>query len=365
MFIRDLADALSRATTPDGALRLRARIARAGLHDYKAGEINAPGAPDAVVRVYRPPEEVFDPASMASFAGVPVTLDHPPAMVDAANRARYAVGEAGSTPTREGDHLVSDLLLTDAVAIARAEAGADLSNGYRADFVFERGTTPAGEHYDARQRNIRGNHVALVDQGRCGPTCRIDPATADAVPGNCACPPAPDRAHERGADMGRTDTRRTADTRRIVLDGVAIDTTEAGAAAIERLEAALAAARATGSAVAVPDAETLDALVTERAATIAAARDLLGAGFDDRHRGTAAIRRAAVAKVLGDAAIRARGDDYVAAAFDALVAARQPGNPLAAQFAAAPATLPGGALAARNRFLTHAWKGDHPSPGAP
>ncbi len=80
MFLHDAATAVSRELTPEGFLRVKARIGRSGLHDYKAGEIGGPpgAAPDTVVRVYRPVGAVFDAASMASFGGKPVTLDHPP-----------------------------------------------------------------------------------------------------------------------------------------------------------------------------------------------------------------------------------------------------------------------------------------------
>ena len=178
MLLCDSAQTVSRERTPEGFLRIRARIARVGVHDYKAGEIGGPpgASPDKIVRVYRPVGAVFDPASMASFAAKPVTLDHPPAMVDSANWKRFAVGHSGAAVSREGDHLAADLIITDAAAVARAEAGAELSNGYWADFVFTPGWTSSGEPYDAVQRNIRGNHIALVDSGRCGPSCRLDGA---------------------------------------------------------------------------------------------------------------------------------------------------------------------------------------------
>jgi hypothetical protein len=35
------------------------------------------------------------------------------------------------------------------------------------------GKRPDGSHYDAVMRNIRGNHIALVDTGRAGSECRL------------------------------------------------------------------------------------------------------------------------------------------------------------------------------------------------
>lgn len=302
MIIRDQAAAIAHAMTPEGFVRLRARIGRAGLHEYSAAELGTPAgfAPQDRVRVYRPPAEVFDPASMASFAGKPVTDDHPPAMVDAGNWRRYAVGHAGEQVVQDGDHLATDLVIADATAADRARAGAALSNGYHADFVFEPGTTPDGEPYDALQRNIRGNHIALVEDGRCGDSCRTAPRPA----GDCACPAVP---------------------------------------------------------AAATDAAMLDALVRERTAVLDGARRLLGPAFEAGDSPTAAIRRLAVARHLGEARLAGRDDAYLAAAFDTLLAMRTPPNPLAAHLAAsghggAPTTRDA-ALAARDQFLTDAWKG--------
>ncbi len=350
MFVHDQATPLSRRRTPEGFLHLMARIGRAGLQDYKAGEIGGPpgAAPDTNVRVYRPPDEVFDPASLASFAGKPVTSDHPPSMVDSANWKQFAVGHAGQTVAQDGDHVATDLVITDAGAVARAEAGAELSNGYWADFHFAPGLTSEGEPYDAVQRNIRGNHIALVDAGRCGPTCTVgtDALAADAAVRDCGC----------------------AETRRIVLDGVEIEVGLVAAAAITRLQAAHGRALALRDGeiatlrVAVPDAERLDVLLCERAEVIDAARRVLGERFDTRALPTAAIRRAAVERLLGPERLGGRSDDYVAAAFDAVLAAsKNPANPLAAHLASGlrdGTTSRGSALAARDHYLTHAWKGD-------
>ena len=330
MLIRDVAAATSKEVTPEGFLRVRARIGRSGLHDYRAAELGRPQgfAPRDLVRVYRPPEEVFDAASMASFGAKPVTLDHPPGMVDASNWRRYAIGQSGHAVTREGDHLATDLLIADQGGIERALAGAELSNGYVADFIFEPGETPEGDPYDAVQRSIRGNHIALVDAGRCGASCRI----GDADPCGCGT-----HAAETEGDLRRQLAALEA----------------AHAQALEAKDGALAALAAQ-----LPDAATLDALVAERASVVEAARRALGPSFDPAGRSTADIRRLAVVQMLGPDRVRDRGDAYVTAAFDALASARPAGNPLAAQLAAGERSSVGSrdALDARNRHLTSAWR---------
>ena len=359
MLIHDKATPLSRRRTPEGFLQMRARIGRAGIQDYRAGEIGGPAgaASDSPVRVYRPPAEVFDPASLASFAGKPVTLDHPPAMVDSRNWKQVAVGHSGSSVERDGQHLATDLVVTDAAAVARAEAGSELSNGYWADFDFTPGLTPEGEPYDAVQRNIRGNHVALVDQGRCGPSCTIGAvgtvgASADAATADTA--------------RGTAGVAATA-----VLDCPPGDAT----ALVARLEADIAAREgelaardgeiAALRARAAADAASLDRRAAERGAVIDAARGIIGAGFDPSGLDLGDIRRAALVKARGADAVRGRGDDYVTAAFDTVAMLRGAAgaaavNPLAGQLAgtAASRETPASALQARNAYLARAWRPD-------
>ena len=67
----------------------------------------------------------------------------------------------------EDDLLVADLLITDAKAIQQVRDGLrEVSCGY--DAVYEQMEPGRG-----RQLNIIGNHVALVEKGRCGTRCAI------------------------------------------------------------------------------------------------------------------------------------------------------------------------------------------------
>lgn len=334
MLIHNSAAATSRSATPEGFLRVRARIARTGVHAYRAAELGAPSgfAPDDTIRVYRSPEEVFGAASMQSFASKPVTDGHPAAMVDARNWRRYAVGQSGPEVVRDGDHLAADLLITDAAAVRRVEAGAQLSNGYLADFDFTPGTSPEGEAYDATQSNIRGNHIALVEAGRCGESCRI----SDGLVPDCGC-------------GGALTT--------VTVDGVAFEVAATSSEAVEQLRRKIKSLDGTIAALAaqIPDEHALDVLVVDRARVMERARATLGAGFEMHGLSTKAIRLAVVSRVLG-ADLGTRCDDYVSAAFDALCAVDTIRNPLAASLAGAGARRD--VRRERDHFLTHAWKGE-------
>jgi hypothetical protein len=167
----DMHDAGLRLTA-DGYLAVQPRIARSGIQTYHGYELGRPEL--GTVRVYRPEEEVFHKDAMRSFAHRPVTVDHPPVMVDASNWKKYAVGHTGDEIIREGDAIRVPMLLLDAQAIADVKNGKkQLSAGYYTEIKWEKGTTPTGEGYDARQTNIRGNHIAICYSARGGPMLRL------------------------------------------------------------------------------------------------------------------------------------------------------------------------------------------------
>jgi hypothetical protein len=173
--------------TADGYLAVRAKASRTGVYKYTGAEVdpeNKHGLRDqAVVNVLRDEATVFDKKAVHSFIGKPVTDNHPSAAVNADNWRDHARGVVMGA-VRDGEHVAFDLLLTDAAAIGAVEAGKrELSNGYAADLEFGDYTAPDGTKCPVRQASIRGNHVAIVDQGRAGSECRIaDAARCTSLP---------------------------------------------------------------------------------------------------------------------------------------------------------------------------------------
>lgn len=175
--------------TKDGYLAVRAKAARTGVYDYAGSEVdpkNEHGLRDMpVVKVLRDADTVFDPKSARSFIGKPITDDHPAQPVTSKNWKDHARGTVMGAKWEEGGYLAFDLLLTDADAIAKVDAGKrELSNGYSTDLQFGDFTAPDGTKCQARQTSIVGNHVALVDRGRAGSECAIKDgfAACDALP---------------------------------------------------------------------------------------------------------------------------------------------------------------------------------------
>ena len=119
---------------------------------------------DGTKRVeYRPPEEAFNADSLASLLGKPITVGHK-AMVNAGNAAQVQpIGTVLTGGRQDGNDIVADVVIYDLPTSAR-----ELSCGYQLDLDETPGTTPDGKHYDAIQRNIRYNHVAVVPRGRAG-----------------------------------------------------------------------------------------------------------------------------------------------------------------------------------------------------
>lgn len=150
-------------------------IARTGEQEYMEGETPLKGKNGKVI-VDRPEKEVFDPKTIASFEGKCFTIEHPENFVSKDNFKDLSVGHIQNVRRGTGDQkddLVADVLIKDADAILLVKDGMrGLSCGYEAEYIqIEDGR---GE-----QRNIRGNHLALVDEGRAGPSYAINDHKGD------------------------------------------------------------------------------------------------------------------------------------------------------------------------------------------
>ena len=161
-----------RHKTPEGFLVCEdVPIARTGWMIYGPNEVPVKTGDNGVAMIHRGPETLFHPETIASFIGKPVTDDHPPSgEVTPENWQQVSKGTVLNVRRGagdDGDTLRADLLITDRDTIEAIDAGKrEVSAGYEAEYE----TTGAGE---GKQLNILGNHVALVERGRCGPRCAI------------------------------------------------------------------------------------------------------------------------------------------------------------------------------------------------
>lgn len=151
------------------------------VNPYRGREI--PGwqerglAPERVYYGYRAGSELEKGAR--TFSGLPLLLDHH--MEDAeAPQKNFRIGTVGTDARWESPYVKAALVVTDADAIRAIEDGSmrELSCAYRYDPLWKAGTF-GGKDYDFVMTNIRGNHVALVKEGRAG----SDVVVADAKSG--------------------------------------------------------------------------------------------------------------------------------------------------------------------------------------
>lgn len=169
------------ALTPESFLICsNVRIGRIGWMDYLGRELPAAfNEPTGeVFRVYRSPEELFSANTIASFEGKSVTNTHPTANLDVNTAPMTERGHVQNV-RRDGDFLVADLFVKDAGLISEIQNDIkrEVSSGY--DCSWHK----IGEgKYE--QREIVGNHVAVVPAGRAGPKIAImDSApSADSIP---------------------------------------------------------------------------------------------------------------------------------------------------------------------------------------
>ena len=146
-------------------------IARTGSQDYLGRELGlADGNADKIIAVIRSPDEVFSESALASFEGKPVTNDHPPTLIGPDDVKTYEMGHAQNVRRGSGewaDYMIADLHIHDRDLIDAIQNGKrEISCGYECDYVKNADGTYS-------QKNIIGNHVAVVDRGRAGKRAAI------------------------------------------------------------------------------------------------------------------------------------------------------------------------------------------------
>ncbi len=358
--------------TSDGYMTASVRCARTGCQTYLRSELGLDGP--GTVTVYRPESSVFNKDSLSTFAGKPVTINHPSVPVTAENWKDHAAGSVGSEIMRDGEFVRVPIVLMDAAAIKTVQENVarEISMGYESSIKFEDGVAPDGTLYQAvMDGGIRINHLAIVPRARGGDQLRIgDSANHWGA--------SPLLNHEGGHDMA--DQLRT-----VIVDGLSVQTTDQGAQAIDKLTKQLGDAKAdtqkladahsvalaakdneiTKLQAALDDAKAkvlsdaqIDARVKERADLIATAKTIADADYSGKS--DAEIRKAVVVAKFGDAAIAGKPEAYVQARFDLLVEDAAKQDPVRSHFQAQDSkpqqNINDNGQAAYEARLQNAWK---------
>ena len=139
-------------------------LTRVGIFEYQN--------PDGTIRrELRLPEEVFAPESLASYKGKPVILTHEAGMIDTENVQQEHIGTILSEGIQDGENVRAQIVIHDAHSLSYGLR--ELSVGYSLDLEETPGEWK-GQPYDAIQRNIRVNHLALVEKARAGDSARLN-----------------------------------------------------------------------------------------------------------------------------------------------------------------------------------------------
>ena len=369
--------------TPEGYLRAWATLARTGVQMYT-------DADGSIRREYRPESEVASPESLASFAGKAITLEHPSVLLDSANTKDYQIGFSGTEVVYDNGFVRAVMTITDKDAIKSIMRGdaKEVSAGYRVNYDATPGVTDSGENYDGIQKEINGNHIAVVRRGRAGPQVRLHLDRLDA-----ANPYLINSIEEPSM------------TAKVNFDGAEFDVSESVALAItkERADATLsyedmkkkydgmineaskmkeemdamekemkskcdsAEGRADALAQELETAKAdleaakqvnVDSLVEERIALIDKARISLDSAFDFAGKTAREIMEASIKAVRGDADLSERSDDYVMAMFDTLSESARSDSTGTNQLRQAVASIasPSSAPASYMDRIQNAWK---------
>lgn len=156
-------------------------ISMVGVFPYTGKQIDYDGSlrldPHKIYWVLRPPEELFHPEAIKSFNGLPIRIGH--VMLGTGFKAVdeepvdgciYNVRQSLDMP----DYLIGDFsIYTDKMKdVLQKGRIRELSLGYRCQYIPESGVYN-GQPYEFKQANLRGNHLALVENGRCGSSVRV------------------------------------------------------------------------------------------------------------------------------------------------------------------------------------------------
>jgi len=150
--------------TDEGYLVDSPIVTSCGIFEYRQKD-------GSVRRELRLPENVFDEQSLASYEGKPIIVTHKARRIDKDNVDDEQIGTILSCGYQDGENVRAKIIIhnTDALRCGLRE----LSLGYNLALDETPGVWN-GQHYDAIQKNIRINHLALVAEARAGEQARLN-----------------------------------------------------------------------------------------------------------------------------------------------------------------------------------------------
>lgn len=151
--------------TAEGYLMDRPILTSIGIFEYSNND-------GSIRRELRLPEEVFAAESLRSYQGKPIIITHDAGLVDKENVHDEQIGTILTEGYRDGDDVRANIIIHDTDGMIDCGLK-ELSLGYNLDLDETPGVWN-GMPYDAIQRNIRINHLALVREARAGEQARLN-----------------------------------------------------------------------------------------------------------------------------------------------------------------------------------------------
>ena len=151
--------------TEEGYLVDHPVLTSTGIFEYKN--------PDGTIRrELRLPENVFNEKSLKSYKGKPIIITHDAGAIDKYNVTNEQIGTILSEGYQDGEDVRAEIIIHDTDGMK--ECGLrELSLGYNLTLDETPGEWN-GEPYDAIQKNIIINHLALVSTARAGEQARLN-----------------------------------------------------------------------------------------------------------------------------------------------------------------------------------------------
>lgn len=149
-------------------------ITKVGVFPYLGKQISADCEPNKVYMVLRPKEELFRKETLDSLKLLPLVNEHTMLGKDFTPAEEKGVeGILGEQVVHDNDTIYTDIkIFSEDMKDKISNGKKELSLGYFCTYDKQTGTYK-GQRYDYVQKNIVGNHLALVDKGRMGSDVRV------------------------------------------------------------------------------------------------------------------------------------------------------------------------------------------------
>lgn len=149
-------------------------ITKVGVFPYLGKQISQDCEPNKIYYVLRPKEELFKKETLDSLKLLPLVDEHTMLGKDFTPAEEKGVeGILGEQVVHDTDTIYTDIkIFSEDMKDKISNGKKELSLGYFCTYDKQEGVYK-GQRYDYVQKNIVGNHLALVDKGRMGSDVRV------------------------------------------------------------------------------------------------------------------------------------------------------------------------------------------------